>query len=90
MALIDWMIPAVYGVAMIGLSIYLSRGQTSEEDYYVGGRDLPWWAVGISTMATQTSAVSFISIEDMIQIEYSLEAGITQQLSNTLILQSNI
>jgi len=69
MALIDWMILAVYGVAMIGLSIYLSRGQTSEEDYYVGGRDLPWWAVGISTMATQTSAVSFISIPAFVALK---------------------
>ena len=38
------------------------RGQESTEDYYVGGRNLPWWAVGISTMATQTSANSFIGI----------------------------
>lgn len=47
---------------MIVLSIYLGRGQEHEADYYVGGRNLPWWAVGISTMATQTSAISFISV----------------------------
>ena len=41
---------------------YLARGPTSAADYYVGGRNLPWWAVGISTMATQSSAISFISI----------------------------
>ncbi len=69
MTLIDWMILAVYGVAMIGLSLYLSRGQTNEDDYYVGGRDLPWWAVGISTMATQTSAVSFISIPAFVALK---------------------
>ena len=59
---LDWSIIVVYLVGMIGLSVYLGRGQSSQEDYYVGGRKLPWWAVGISTMATQTSAISFISI----------------------------
>ena len=44
------------------MSVFLSRGQESTDDYYVGGRNLPWWAVGISTMATQTSANSFIGI----------------------------
>lgn len=47
---------------MIALSVYLGRGQDDEEDYYVGGRKLPWWAVGISVVATQSSAISFVSI----------------------------
>lgn len=58
----DWCIVIVYLLGMIGLSVFLGRRQSNQEDYYVGGRRLPWWAVGISTMATQTSAVSFISI----------------------------
>ncbi|MEM1141882.1 MAG: sodium/solute symporter [Pseudomonadota bacterium] len=62
MTTIDWTIIIVYMAGMIGLSIYLGRGQANDEDYYVGGRNLPWWAVGISTMATQTSAISFMSI----------------------------
>jgi SSS family solute:Na+ symporter len=56
------MVISVYFVALIGMSVYLGRGQANQEDYYVGGRNMPWWAVGISTMATQTSAISFISI----------------------------
>ena len=59
---LDWFIIIVYLGAMVGLSVYLGRGQTNEEDYFVGGRKLSWWAVGLSTMATQTSAISFISI----------------------------
>lgn len=54
---------------MIALSVYLARGQTSEADYYVGGRNLPWWAVGISTMATQSSAISFISIPAFVALK---------------------
>ena len=54
MAFLDWLLIGLYMVAMIGLSVYLGRGQSNQADYYLGGRDLPWWAVGISTMATQT------------------------------------
>lgn len=66
---IDWGIIVVYLLGMIGLSVYLGRGQSSQDDYYVGGRNLPWWAVGISTMATQTSAVSFISIPAFVALK---------------------
>ena len=59
---IDWIIIIVYLLAMVAFSVYLGRDQSSQEDYYVGGRDLPWWAIGISTMATQSSANSFIGI----------------------------
>ena len=62
MEALDWTVLALYLAAMVGLSVFLSRGQESTEDYYVGGRNLPWWAVGVSTMATQTSANSFIGI----------------------------
>ena len=62
MGLFDWSIIIAYLSGMIGLSVYLGRSQSDQDDYYVGGRKLPWWAIGISTMATQTSAISFISI----------------------------
>jgi len=68
MNLWDWSILAVYMAGMIALSVFLGRGQSNQEDYYVGGRDLPWWAVGVSTMATQTSAISFISVPAFVAV----------------------
>ena len=65
----DWFIIIVYGCAMIGLSIWIGRRQAGHEDYFVGGRNLPWWAVGLSTMATQTSAISFISIPAFVALK---------------------
>jgi len=59
---LDWTIIVAYMGGLIVLSIYLGKGQENQEDYYVGGRKLPWWAVGLSTMATQLSAISFVSI----------------------------
>ena len=66
---IDWSIVGLYFAGMIGLSVFLGQGQETDEDYYVGGRDLPWWAVGLSTMATQTSAISFMSIPAFVAIK---------------------
>lgn len=61
MTTLDWIVILTYLLGMIGLGFILGKKHTSEEDYYLGGRRLSWWAVGISTMATQTSAISFIS-----------------------------
>jgi SSS family solute:Na+ symporter len=71
----DWAVVTLYAAGMIGLSVFLGRGQTSQEDYYVGGRGMPWWAIGLSTMATQTSAISFISIPAFVALKP--EGGLT-------------
>lgn len=69
MSAFDQLIIVAYLAAMIGLSFWVGRGQKTEEDYYVGGRNLPWWALGISTMATQTSVVSFVSIPAFVAVK---------------------
>ncbi len=69
MSVVDWLVIVVYVTAMIGLSVYLGRRQSDEEDYFIGGRNLSWWAVGLSTMATQTSAISFISIPAFVALK---------------------
>jgi SSS family solute:Na+ symporter len=58
---LDWLVVAVYMAVLIVLSGYLNRSQAGVEDYYLGGRSMPWWAIGLSTMATQLGAISFIS-----------------------------
>lgn len=58
---LDWIVISVYLAFLIGFSAYLSKRQKSMEDYYLGGRTIPWWAIGVSTMATQLGAISFIS-----------------------------
>lgn len=48
-------------MGLVWLSYNLSKGQTDAKDYYLGGNSFKWWQVGLSTMATQLGAVSFIS-----------------------------
>ena len=61
---------------MIGLSWYLGRGQSDAKDYYLGGNNLSWWSVGISTMATQCStnsllgAPAFVIATGLIWLQY--------------------
>jgi SSS family solute:Na+ symporter len=49
---LDFSIIAVYACALIALGLYLRRrASASLEDYFLGGRQLPWWALGISGSA---------------------------------------
>jgi SSS family solute:Na+ symporter len=50
----------VAGVTLLGL--WLGRHQCSPRDYFVASGDIPWWAVLVSIVATETSAITFISI----------------------------
>jgi SSS family solute:Na+ symporter len=61
LAIIDYLIVASYFVALIGVATYFSRQQTTTEVYYVGNRSVPWWAMGISLMATLISSITFVA-----------------------------
>ncbi|QST01031.1 sodium:solute symporter [Pontibacillus sp. ALD_SL1] len=58
--LIDYIIFVVYilGTALVGAAF--GKKQQSTKDYFLGGRSIPWWAIGLSVMATQASAITFI------------------------------
>lgn len=57
---LNWSIVIVYLIANLGLGWYMSRRVKTSEDYYIGDRSAPWWAIGISVMATYVSALSFL------------------------------
>ncbi len=63
---VDWLVIAAYLAAMLGVGWYCynreSRADGSTTDYFLAGRDVPWWAAGLSLYATGTSAISFIAI----------------------------
>jgi SSS family transporter len=57
---LDWAIVAAYLLLVVGDGLRRTRGTTTAEGYFLAGRRLPWWAVGLSVMATQLSAVTLI------------------------------
>lgn len=60
MHLVDWSIVVAYLSYVIWHGLKLSRGTTDTEGFFLAGRSLPWWAVGLSVMATQMSAITLI------------------------------
>jgi Na+/proline symporter len=61
MSLIDWTIIGLYLVWIVWDGIRLSRNTEKLEGYFLASRSLPWWAVGLSVMATQLSAITMVS-----------------------------
>src|ERR1700754_3930239 len=48
------------GVTLFG--VWFSGKQETTEDYFVGDRSVPWWAIAASIVATETSTITFISV----------------------------
>lgn len=59
---LDYLVIAVYLVAVAILGIRIAGRQTNTDDYFLGGRDLPWWVVCFSIVATETSTLTIIGL----------------------------
>jgi solute:Na+ symporter, SSS family len=60
MSLLDWGVFLVYFGGVVGFAVYQSRKNVGIEGYFLANRRLPWYAIGLSVMATQASAITFI------------------------------
>ncbi len=78
---LDWLVIASYLAGMLLLAMYLGRGQRSRADYYLGGNELPSWALATSVIATQCSTnsllgapafVGFVAGGGMLWLQYEL------------------
>jgi len=56
----DWTIIAIYLVWIVWDGLRRTKDSDRLEGYFLGGRSIPWWAVGLSVMATQLSAITMI------------------------------
>ncbi|MDE2731204.1 MAG: sodium:solute symporter [Bacteroidota bacterium] len=62
LTLVDYIVIVVYLVGVAALGIYMGGRQRSTSDYFLGSRNLPWWAVCFSVVATETSTLTIISV----------------------------
>ncbi len=60
MRLLDWIVVAVYLIYVIWDGIRMTKNSRNAEGYFLANRSLPWWAVGLSVMATQMSAITLV------------------------------
>ena len=61
-ASLDYIIVAVYLLGVTCFGVLAGGKQSSTKDYFLGGKTLPWWAVGFSIVASETSTLTFISV----------------------------
>lgn len=59
---LDLTIIVVYLALVLGAGVYFSRRQQTTRRYFLAGRQVPWWAIAASIVATETSTVTFISV----------------------------
>ncbi len=73
----DYVVVAIYLVASIWLGLRFTRGQKSLDRYFVAARNAPWWAAGISVIAANFSAISYMGVPAWIfQHDLRLDMGV--------------
>jgi SSS family transporter len=58
---LDWVVMACWLVFLVSYGLWRGRGSTDTQQYMLAGKSMPWYAMGLSIMATQASAITFIS-----------------------------
>ena len=58
MSWVDWTVFLVFLAYVVIDGVRRGRGTKDLEGYFAGGRTIPWWAAGLSIMATQASAIT--------------------------------
>jgi SSS family transporter len=56
----DWVVLSVYLAAIVTFGLWMGRGNRRVDDFFLAGREMRWWAAGLSVMATQVSAITFV------------------------------
>jgi Na+/proline symporter len=58
---LDWVVLVVTLVSIVSYGLYRSRGSNTVDRYLLAGKSMPWYAMALSIMATQASAITFLS-----------------------------
>ena len=58
---LDWLIMLGTIFSIVGYGIWKTRSVNNVKSFLMGDKDLKWWTIGLSIMATQASAITFLS-----------------------------
>src|SRR5438105_8520754 len=61
----DWVVISLYLLGIIGLGIWFGKDQRTTRDYFLGSKNIPWWGIGLSIVAAETSALTIIGVPAM-------------------------
>lgn len=58
----DWLVIVLYMGGIIGLGVWFGKDQRNTRDYFLGSKNIPWWGIGVSIVAAETSALTIIGV----------------------------
>src|SRR5580698_7960655 len=61
----DWLIICIYLGGIIALGVWFGKDQKNTRDYFLGSKSIPWWGIGLSIVAAETSALTIIGVPAM-------------------------
>src|SRR3954468_4784922 len=61
----DWVVIIGYLLGIIGLGVGVGKDQHNTRDYFLGSKNVPWWGIGLSIVAAETSALTIIGVPAM-------------------------
>ncbi len=60
--LINYSVVGLYFLLLVLMGFYFSKREKTTHEFFLGGKRVPWWAVGLSIFGTQLSAISFMAL----------------------------
>jgi len=79
---LDFFVLVIYLAGTTALGLWIGRKQKSANDYFIAERSIPWWAVMFSVVASETSALTFISIPGL---AYGTNLGFLQVVTGYIL-----
>src|SRR5579864_2731055 len=61
----DWLVIVLYLGGIILLGVWFGKDQKNTRDYFLGSKNIPWWGIGLSIVAAETSALTIIGVPAM-------------------------
>lgn len=61
----DWVVIFIYLGGIILLGVWFGKDQRNTRDYFLGSKNIPWWGIGLSIVAAETSALTIIGVPAM-------------------------
>jgi solute:Na+ symporter, SSS family len=61
----DWVVIFLYLLGIVALGLWFGKDQHNTRDYFLGSKNVPWWGIGFSIVAAETSALTIIGVPAM-------------------------
>src|ERR1051326_7887581 len=78
----DWVVIGVYLVGIVALGMWFGKDQKNTRDYFLGSKNIPWWGIGFSIVAAETSALTIIGVPGT---AYAGNIGFIQMIAGYVI-----